>query len=748
MAKYDPSDGNLIEESESDVNISVDENEISDTVKPTIGYRAELSQVIDSCESVPAGSNSITPGQGCSSSDSYIQTLPNISNVSNFQIVEHSGNHSDDIFEMSDEEIPLAASVTPSLIPGTDSSFIAALNENLSNSEINNSNNNQNLILEPNSMSETKKRKISSSPENSQMQSDTPLSGSAVINDVSVSKKLCPAPGTGHDMPSQKKVPQITDLSKFWSADREQSRTVNDNNVIENPVEPIDSFPKKQIILMEPVADHRVKSKFLSNEIAIARGLAASAFGKYNIIDTHKNIAKSLLIVQVELPNEEALKQLLAVKIIGDWNVKCKLPMAQRVTYGVIGPVGIETSDEDILEAIQKNYTEVSDAKRITKGNDKTKTLSIKLAFNGTCLPDKVCFMYQSFEVKQYVDRPWQCFKCQGFGHNAPECRFKARCLLCAGNHQRKNCPKNGKPINVTCTNCGGEHLACYGGCPYMKTAKKVEHVRATKRLSYRDAVKAIKESIQVKQNPVNPDPISTQGENNSTQSHPQNPGPSQAEVLPRVQCFSIATQTEPIEFKVKQVSDDKPPPSLLAQMAIMVVEILKIGRTSPEKMNYSTALDIAKRMNEAKSAHETEETQNPIAMSEEQPDGSGDSNEVAENSYVTTEPPEPSNLGKTAAVKTKEGNCYHPATGPFSQGGSPKRTEKKGAHANTQPSASNQSGRSKNTDSKGPLASFQLSSQTGYPKKTRKKYITPSISQRVLRGQVENLEKSKFKNK
>ena len=63
-----------------------------------------------------------------------------------------------------------------------------------------------------------------------------------------------------------------------------------------------------------------------------------------------------------------------------------------------------------------------------------------------------------------------QCFRCQRFNHTFPGCSLTPRCLLCAANHQHKDCPikvaaKNDKQL-LKCANCNeAGHPASFHGC-------------------------------------------------------------------------------------------------------------------------------------------------------------------------------------------------------------------------------------------------------------------------------------------
>ena len=46
-----------------------------------------------------------------------------------------------------------------------------------------------------------------------------------------------------------------------------------------------------------------------------------------------------------------------------------------------------------------------------------------------------------------------QCFKCQGFGHKAPNCIKKPKCVVCGEAHSHKNC-SNKEKWKPKCVNC------------------------------------------------------------------------------------------------------------------------------------------------------------------------------------------------------------------------------------------------------------------------------------------------------
>ena len=228
-------------------------------------------------------------------------------------------------------------------------------------------------------------------------------------------------------------------------------------------------------------------SRFLSNDLALSKALATSAFGKIGISSMSKNIARNLLILNMK--TSQGVSHLLEVEKLGMWKIKCRLPASQTTSAGVIGPFGSEVSNEELTEALTSAGHLGVTAERILKGKELIRTSMFKVTFPCSSLPSHVTIGYQRFQVNMFVDKPWQCFRCQRFGHNALTCRSPPRCVVCGGSHGVKTCAHVGAP---KCCNCGGAHTASYGGCPSMKQAKTIEKTRTMFKCSYRDAVKHV----------------------------------------------------------------------------------------------------------------------------------------------------------------------------------------------------------------------------------------------------------------
>ena len=72
-----------------------------------------------------------------------------------------------------------------------------------------------------------------------------------------------------------------------------------------------------------------------------------------------------------------------------------------------------------------------------------------------------------------------QCYRCQNFGHASYHCNLPPHCVRCAGNHDLKECDKQGK---LCCANCRQEHTASYRKCPsrapYIESQSRRPNVR------------------------------------------------------------------------------------------------------------------------------------------------------------------------------------------------------------------------------------------------------------------------------
>jgi hypothetical protein len=278
-------------------------------------------------------------------------------------------------------------------------------------------------------------------------------------------------------------------------------RTGNGSNSLPPSSEFLCTVPSaSKVYIVEPLAKEIPVSKFFSNDIALSKALANSPFGEAGIEKISKNMMRKLLIVTVKSDAHVNQSTLLNISKIGIWDVKCRLPMNQTSSIGVIGPFGEDTSDDELTEELIQMGHQGIRAERIFKGKDRIKTSMFKIHFPTSVMPSHLCLGYQQYKVSTYIGQPWQCYKCQRFGHSAANCRSGPRCVVCSGPHNVKDCTSSG---TNACCNCGGAHTANYGGCPKFKQAKLVEKTRQLYKISYKDAMKKISSSVVKDRQPI-----------------------------------------------------------------------------------------------------------------------------------------------------------------------------------------------------------------------------------------------------
>ena len=67
-------------------------------------------------------------------------------------------------------------------------------------------------------------------------------------------------------------------------------------------------------------------------------------------------------------------------------------------------------------------------------------------------------------------------FKCQNFGHKAPNCTKRQKCVVCGEAHWHKNC-SNKEKRSPKCANSRKPQVVNYRGCPAYKNQAFKQHV-------------------------------------------------------------------------------------------------------------------------------------------------------------------------------------------------------------------------------------------------------------------------------
>jgi hypothetical protein len=305
----------------------------------------------------------------------------------------------------------------------------------------------------------------------------------------------------------------------------------------------------------------------------------------------------------------------------------------------VIGPIGSDVSGGDLEEALALAGFGGSTAERILKGKDKVPTSMFKVTFNSSTLPNFLNLGYQRFQVNPYIAKPWQCFKCQDFGHSAISCKKPPRCVVCSGAHNVKNCTHQGSPL---CCNCGGQHTASYGGCSFMKQAKAVERIRVENKVSYREAVKIVKQSANSNMSQFDEVTRSTESTSPSDQPSPSSQQGTWAQrVKPKQfhtpQTATIGTQTQnstptlqgltvtkfiELMSKIIALCTKTDNMDITKVVTDLTKEALQLGSTHPNPTTGSTNSDLppspipmTKTSVRSNTAKESEETESHVIM-------------------------------------------------------------------------------------------------------------------------------------
>jgi hypothetical protein len=247
------------------------------------------------------------------------------------------------------------------------------------------------------------------------------------------------------------------------------------------------------VIIIEPKGSPEEVERFLGSDVRTARAMNNTDFKLAGIIDVKKNNRRKHLLVKIKGKDNKLIQQLLEIKEIGNQPVQCRLPKEYTYSCGVIGPIGMYTTAEEIVEDMEINGYINPEAIRLTKGKEKVPSAHFKITFKLDNVPEHVYIGYQRYEVRPYVNRPFQCYQCQAFGHSAADCRREQKCLICAGPHNYKDC--NTENGTKKCSNCGENHTSTFSGCRAMKMAVLVEKTKTEKKITYSEAVATIKKN-------------------------------------------------------------------------------------------------------------------------------------------------------------------------------------------------------------------------------------------------------------
>ena len=184
-------------------------------------------------------------------------------------------------------------------------------------------------------------------------------------------------------------------------------------------------------------------------------------------------------------------------------NVKVSLPKSYHSADATKGKIlvfkGVSTNVtiDEFTELLEFNKITHAEAERMTSKRsgrdlpfikikcDNPKQAEALISGGFICQKTGIIFKVEEFRTTPSIQK---CFKCQGFGHKAPNCTKTPKCVVCGEAHSHKKCP-NREKRKPKCVNCRGPHVANYKGCPAYKDQAFRQHV-VQRQVSYASILK------------------------------------------------------------------------------------------------------------------------------------------------------------------------------------------------------------------------------------------------------------------
>ena len=121
-----------------------------------------------------------------------------------------------------------------------------------------------------------------------------------------------------------------------------------------------------KVIIIEPLGEN--PSQLTNNPIAIIKALKNSPFDAIKNKKVRVNKRKKIIVIEMK-ESEEKLCELTRIEQIDKWKVKCYQPLKDVLKQGVISPVDIEVSVDELLEyvSIEQGGSSIFSLKRLKK---------------------------------------------------------------------------------------------------------------------------------------------------------------------------------------------------------------------------------------------------------------------------------------------------------------------------------------------------------------------------------------------
>ncbi|XP_026482704.1 uncharacterized protein LOC113390830 [Ctenocephalides felis] len=262
---------------------------------------------------------------------------------------------------------------------------------------------------------------------------------------------------------------------------------INDQNKSDGRVNPLNNLIRFEGCDMGPYTIFvESKDKNIGRLHPMALGKIihnAGAYFKFGLTEVSV-IGKNK--VKMEFKSARVANKILDDKILEKNNLKAYIPKYLLARHGIIFDVDANLSEQEIINAIETDIPIIDVVCLRPKNNNTIKYSSqcVKLTFRGTSLPNKVAIHSVKCEVRPFVQKVVQCYKCCRFNHVKDQCRGKERCMKCSGEYNAKICIAS----KFLCALCNGDHPANDKECTVFIKNKKIKEIMAWQNLAYHEA--------------------------------------------------------------------------------------------------------------------------------------------------------------------------------------------------------------------------------------------------------------------
>ena len=133
----------------------------------------------------------------------------------------------------------------------------------------------------------------------------------------------------------------------------------NVDNIVQNDPS---KYEDNTIILIQPV--DKVK-QFFQNDLKLHKIIKESLFERMGILDVSKNLSRSLLVIKLRKVNKSMLDAILKVDSLGEYRITCRLPDNRAKSRGVFGPIGLETDEAELRNALMSKNSPIIEVTRL-----------------------------------------------------------------------------------------------------------------------------------------------------------------------------------------------------------------------------------------------------------------------------------------------------------------------------------------------------------------------------------------------